>query len=91
MDVFWEPMRPPCGHDWSRLVMACGFRAVTLWRVCVGCTEGRLTDRGFRNPANYAARLNIHAGQLHSIPTTTKIRTYTLTIPAGPTSVGRPS
>jgi len=44
--------------------------------------QGRSTDLGFRNPANHAARIRIHAGQPRRLPTTTRIRTYTLTTAA---------
>jgi len=42
----------------------------------------RRAARGFRNPGNYAARIHIHAGQPRKLPTTTRIRTYTLTTAA---------
>lgn len=42
----------------------------------------RRAARGFRNAANYAARIHLHAGQPRSIPTTTRIRTYTPTTAA---------
>lgn len=39
----------------------------------------RRAARGFRNDANYRARIRLHAGQPRSVPTTTRIRSYTLT------------
>ena len=42
----------------------------------------RRAARGFRNAANYAARIHLHAGQPRRLPTTTRIRTYTLTTAA---------
>jgi transposase len=39
----------------------------------------RRAARGFRNCANYAARIRLHAGQPPKVPTTTRIRSYTLT------------
>ena len=42
----------------------------------------RRAARGFRNPANYRARIMLHAGQPRSIPTTPRIRSYTLTTAA---------
>jgi hypothetical protein len=44
--------------------------------------RARLTDRGFRNTDNYAARIRLHAGQPRRVPTTTRIRSYTLTTAA---------
>jgi transposase len=42
----------------------------------------RRAARGFRNAGNYAARIHLHAGQPRRLPTTTRIRTYTLTTAA---------
>ena len=42
----------------------------------------RRAARGFRNDANYRARIRLHAGQPRSVPTTTRIRSYTLTTAA---------
>jgi transposase len=42
----------------------------------------RRAARGFRNPGNYAARIRLHAGQPRRLPTTTRIRSYTLTTAA---------
>jgi transposase len=42
----------------------------------------RRAARGFRNMANYAARIRLHAGQPRRVPTTTRIRSYTLTTAA---------
>lgn len=38
----------------------------------------RRAARGFRNADNYAARIILHAGQPRKVPTTTRIRSYTL-------------
>ena len=42
----------------------------------------RRAARGFRNPANYRARILLHAGQPRKVPTTTRIRSYNLTTAA---------
>jgi transposase len=42
----------------------------------------RRAARGFRNDRNYAARIRLHAGQPRRVPTTTRIRSYTLTTAA---------
>jgi transposase len=42
----------------------------------------RRAARGFRNTDNYAARIRLHAGQPRRVPTTTRIRSYTLTTAA---------
>jgi transposase len=42
----------------------------------------RRAARGFRNCTNYAARIRLHAGQPRKVPTTTRIRSYTLTTAA---------
>jgi transposase len=42
----------------------------------------RRAARGFRNTENYAARIKLHAGQPRRLPTTTRIRSYTLTTAA---------
>ena len=42
----------------------------------------RRAARGFRNPDNYRARIMLHAGQPRRLPTTTRIRSYTLTTAA---------
>ena len=42
----------------------------------------RRADRGFHNPTTNAARIRLHAGQLRRLPTTTRIRSYTLTTTA---------
>jgi hypothetical protein len=51
----------------------------------------RSTDRGFRNTENYAARIKLHAGQQRRLPTTRRIRSYTLTTAVfPPPQWGRP-
>ncbi len=42
----------------------------------------RRAARGFRNCDNYRARILLHAGQPRSLPTTTRIRPYSLTTAA---------
>ena len=42
----------------------------------------RRAARGFRNPYNYSARILLHAGQPRRLPTTSRIRSYTLTTAA---------
>jgi transposase len=42
----------------------------------------RRAARGFRNLDNYTARIMLHAGQPRKVPTTTRIRSYTLTTAA---------
>lgn len=42
----------------------------------------RRAARGFRNCANYAARVRLHAGQPRRVPTTTRIRPYSFTTAA---------
>ena len=42
----------------------------------------RRAARGFRNYDNYRARILLHAGQPRRVPTTTRIRSYTLTTAA---------
>lgn len=42
----------------------------------------RRAARGFRNYDNYRARILLHAGQPRKVPTTTRIRSYTLTTAA---------
>lgn len=42
----------------------------------------RRAARGFTNCGNYRARILLHAGQPRSLPTTTRIRSYTLTTAA---------
>jgi transposase len=42
----------------------------------------RRAARGFRNPDNYAARIRLHAGQPRRLPTTTRIRSYRVTVAA---------
>ncbi len=42
----------------------------------------RRAARGFRNCANYAARIRLHAGQPRRVPTTTRIRPYSFTTAA---------
>jgi transposase len=42
----------------------------------------RRAARGLRNTDNYRARILIHAGQPRRLPTTTRIRSYTLTTAA---------
>ena len=42
----------------------------------------RRAARGFRNCDNYRARIMLHAGQPRRLPTTTRIRSYTLTTAA---------
>ncbi len=56
-------------------------------RASNGPTEGanvriksiRRAARGFKNTDNYRARILLHAGQPRRLPTTTRIRSYTLT------------
>jgi transposase len=42
----------------------------------------RRVARGFRNAGNYQARIMLHAGQRRSLPTTSRIRSYTRTAAA---------
>ncbi len=51
-------------------------------RANVKIKDVRRAARGFRNDGNYRARILLHAGQPRSVPTTTRIRSYTLTTAA---------
>jgi transposase len=48
----------------------------------VGIKSIRRAARGFKNTDNYRARILLHAGQPRRVPTTSRIRSYTLTTAA---------